>query len=139
MVVSGTVTPDNIQLDKVTLMVITEHIGDKHAELIPDPATNSLVEREVEPQRRNVLCLSRSELEAVAHMAKRAEKHYKSPQDIEWALDADLPDGENLLLLQSRPETVHSSKTPAPKHGSSAYSSSLGFGSITSSLMKIAN
>jgi pyruvate,water dikinase len=41
-------------------------------------------------------------------MAKRAEKHYKCPQDIEWALDADLPDGENLLLLQSRPETVHS-------------------------------
>jgi pyruvate,water dikinase len=47
-------------------------------------------------------------------MAKRAEKHYKCPQDIEWALDADLPDGENLLLLQSRPETVHSSK-PAPQ------------------------
>ena len=47
-------------------------------------------------------------------MAKRAEKHYKCPQDIEWALDADLPDGENLLLLQSRPETVHSSKPAVP-------------------------
>ena len=29
-------------------------------------------------------------------LAKRAEKHYGCPQDIEWALDADLPDGENL-------------------------------------------
>ena len=47
-------------------------------------------------------------------MAKRAEKHYKCPQDIEWALDSDLPDGENLLLLQSRPETVHSSKPAVP-------------------------
>ena len=26
--------------------------------------------------------------------------------------DADLPDGENLLLLQSRPETVHSNGAP---------------------------
>lgn len=140
MVVSGTVTPDNIQLDKVTLAVITEHIGDKHAELIPDPATNCLVEREVEPQRRNVLCLTSSELEAVAQMAKRAEKHYKSPQDIEWALDADLPDGQNLLLLQSRPETVHSSTTAAPKLGAGGYASSLGYGSvssITASLTKI--
>ena len=50
-------------------------------------------------------------LHAVASMAKRAEKHYGCPQDIEWALDADLPDGANLLLLQSRPETVHSTKT----------------------------
>lgn len=139
MVVSGTVTPDNIQLDKVTLAVITEHIGDKHAELIPDPATNSLVEREVEAARRNVLCLTTAELEAVALLAKRAEKHYKSPQDVEWALDADLPDGENLLLLQARPETVHSSKAAAPKISTGGYASSMGFGSITASLMKIAN
>ena len=32
--------------------------------------------------------------QAVAQMAKLAEKHYRCPQDIEWALDADLPDGE---------------------------------------------
>ncbi len=36
MVVSGQVTPDNIMLDKVTLTVISEHLGDKHAELVPD-------------------------------------------------------------------------------------------------------
>ncbi|WP_417218502.1 PEP/pyruvate-binding domain-containing protein [Arthrobacter sp.] len=110
MVVSGTVTPDNIQLDKVTLALVHEHIGDKHAELIPDAGTHSLVEREVDADRRARRCLTDDELAAVAAMAKRAEKHYGCPQDIEWALDADLPDGQNLLLLQSRPETVHSSK-----------------------------
>ena len=44
MVVSGQVTPDNIMLDKVTLTVISEHLGDKHAELVPvagGPATSS--------------------------------------------------------------------------------------------------
>ena len=114
MVVSGQVTPDNIVLDKVTLAVVSEHLGDKHAELVPDAGAKGLVEREVDDERRGRRSLTDAELTAVAQMAKRSEKHYKCPQDIEWALDADLPDGENLLLLQSRPETVHSSK-PAPQ------------------------
>lgn len=139
MVVSGTVTPDNIQLDKVTLAVITEHIGDKHAEMVPDLTTNSLIEREVPAERRSVRCLSDSQLKLVAQLAKRAEKHYQAPQDIEWALDADLPEGENLLLLQARPETVHSSKAPTAKKVGGGYASSLGLGnfsSITAALVK---
>src|SRR5690625_7063008 len=71
-VVSGTVTPDNIQLDKVTLDIVTEHIGDKHVELIPDPATNEMLEREGEPARREDRSLTDEQLEAVAPLAKRA-------------------------------------------------------------------
>jgi pyruvate, water dikinase len=126
MVVSGQVTPDNIVLDKVTLAVVSEHLGDKHAELVPDRSAHTLVEREVDEERRGRRSLNDDELVAVASMAKRAEKHYKCPQDIEWALDADLPDGENLLLLQSRPETVHSSKPAAPKASTGGYAASLG-------------
>lgn len=126
MVVSGQVTPDNIVLDKVTLTVVSEHLGDKHAELVPDRSAHTLVEREVDDERRGRRSLTDDELAAVASMAKRAEKHYKCPQDIEWALDADLPDGENLLLLQSRPETVHSSKPAAPKAATGGYAASLG-------------
>jgi pyruvate, water dikinase len=119
MVVSGQVTPDNIILDKITLQVVSEHIGDKHAELVPDAGTKTLVEREVPAERTAIRSLTDDELKAVAQMAKRAEKHYKCPQDIEWALDADLPDGENLLLLQSRPETVHSNGTAGQQPASS--------------------
>ncbi|WP_334170946.1 PEP/pyruvate-binding domain-containing protein [Sinomonas sp.] len=119
MVVSGQVTPDNIVLDKVTLALVAEHLGDKHAELVPDPEARRLVEREVDADRRGRRCLTEAQLTAVATLAKRAEKHYKCPQDIEWALDADLPDGENLLLLQARPETVHSAK-PATAAGAAA-------------------
>jgi pyruvate,water dikinase len=135
MVVSGQVTPDNIMLDKVTLAPISEHLGDKHAELVPDPGAGRLVEREVDAERRARRSLSDAELTAVAQMAKRAEKHFRCPQDIEWAIDADLPDGANVLLLQSRPETVHSSKpiaTPAPLAPTPAFS----LGSITASLLK---
>jgi pyruvate,water dikinase len=116
MVVSGQVTPDNIVLDKVMLCVVSETIGDKHAELVPDATAGSLVEREVDEDRRRRRCLTNDELTAVAAMAKRAEKHYGCPQDVEWALDADLPPGQDLLLLQSRPETVHSSVVPAKPH-----------------------
>lgn len=114
-VVSGHVTPDNVMLDKVLLSVVSEHIGDKHIELVPDPAQRGLVEREVEAERRTVRCLDDAQLLAVAELAKRAERHYGTPQDVEWAIDRDLPDGENLLLLQARPETVHSSKPQEPK------------------------
>jgi pyruvate, water dikinase len=134
LVVSGQVTPDNIQLDKVTLAIVTEHLGDKHIELVPDAAAGSLIEREVDPDRRATRSLTDAELAAVAQMAKRAEKHYGCPQDIEWALDADLPDGDNLLLLQSRPETVHSNNTAksAGQPATGGYSLS----SITAALLK---
>ena len=36
----------------------------------------------------------------IATLAKEAEKHYGCPQDIEWAVDADLHEGENVVLLQ---------------------------------------
>jgi pyruvate,water dikinase len=137
MVVSGQVTPDNLLLDKVMLTVVREHIGDKHAELVPDAARGSLLEREVEHERQVVRCLDDAELHAVASMAKRAEKHYGCPQDIEWALDADLPDGDNLLLLQSRPETVHSAPgaTPAPATPSTSGPTGFSMSGFTSSLL----
>ncbi|WP_406729016.1 PEP/pyruvate-binding domain-containing protein [Streptomyces sp. GD-15H] len=135
MVVSGQVTPDNILLDKVMLAVVGEHLGDKHAELVPDPRTGSLVEREVEPDRRAVRCLTDAELLAVATLAKRAEKHYGCPQDVEWALDADLPDGENLLLLQSRPETVHSAAPAAPATPRASGPTGFSMTGLTSSLI----
>jgi pyruvate, water dikinase len=108
MVVSGRVTPDNVVLDKVMACVVTETIGDKHAELVPDIEAGRLVEREVDGERRRRRCLTHEELTAILALAKRAERHYGCPQDIEWALD-----GKDLFLLQARPETVHST-LPVP-------------------------
>jgi len=132
LVVSGQVTPDNIMVDKVMLMVVKQTLGDKHAELVPDVSARALVEIEVTGSRRNEFCIDSAEIIAIATIAKRAERHFKAPQDIEWALDRDLPAGENLLLLQSRPETVFSSTNS----GTIAFAST-GFGieSITKSLL----
>jgi pyruvate,water dikinase len=108
-VVSGSVTPDNFLVDKVVGQVTRRIISPKHVEHRLDD-DGRVVEAAVEPERRDAPCLSDDEIRAVAALARRAEKHYGCPQDVEWALDAQLPDGENILLLQSRPETVWSRK-----------------------------
>ncbi len=110
MVVSGVVTPDNFTVEKVLMEIIDRKISDKHVELVGDPEAGEAVEREVSEARRRIQCLTDAEVVAVAALAKRLEKQNKCPQDVEWAIDADLPEGENLLALQSRPETIWSQK-----------------------------
>jgi pyruvate,water dikinase len=110
-VVSGTVTPDNFRVEKVLMEVLERKISPKHMELVADPAAKQAVERDIEPERQTVSCLTDKEVIAVATLAKSLEKLKKCPQDIEWAFDADAPEGENLFALQSRPETVWSQKT----------------------------
>lgn len=131
LVVSGLVTPDNLHVDKVMLTVTAERLGDKHVELVPDPSARGIAELEVEEERRAVRCLTDAEVTAVATIAKRAEKHFGVPQDIEWAIDRSLPEGENLLLLQSRPETVWSAKAADAAPTTSGF----GIQSITQSLL----
>lgn len=111
-VVSGEVTPDNYLVDKVLQTIGHRIISDKAIEY--RLAGDHVEVCEVEPERRSVPCLTDEEICAVAAMARRAEKHYGRPQDIEWAIDRHLPDGENVILLQARPETVWSRKPKAP-------------------------
>jgi pyruvate,water dikinase len=107
-VVSGEVTPDNFLVDKVLRCVVERKVSDKHIEYRHDGV--GVRPCPVEDDRRTQPCLTDEEIGDVAAMARRAEKHYGVPQDVEWALDKDLPAGENILLLQARPETVWSKK-----------------------------
>ena len=110
-VVSGEVTPDNFLIDKIMLQIITSNIQEKNIEHVPDMANKCVITREIEPERAKEPSLSDDEVIEICKISKIIEKHYKCPQDIEWAIDADLPAGENVTLLQSRPETVWSQKT----------------------------
>lgn len=115
-VVSGEVTPDNFLVDKVMMHIVKANIQNKHIEHVPDKATCRVLTREITDERALRPSLTDQEVKEVCRMAKIIEKHYKCPQDIEWAIDADLPEGQNFTLLQSRPETVWSQKkaTTAP-------------------------
>jgi pyruvate,water dikinase len=107
-VVGGLVTPDSFVVDKVILDVVRRTISAKHVELVADAAGWSVVEREIEPERQVEPSLALEEVKAVARLAKLAEQHFGSPQDVEWAIDPDRESGDQVVLLQSRPETVWS-------------------------------
>ncbi len=102
-VVSGEVTPDNFLVDKVMGAITRRTISDKTLEyrLTSGDAVTAVP---VDADRQSVPCLTDDEILAVAGLARRAEKHYRCPQDVEWALE----DSGDVLLLQSRPETVWS-------------------------------
>lgn len=131
-VVSGEITPDNFLVDKVLLEISRRKISTKaHEFRLSDHDTVDKVE--IDEERATSSSLTDAQIKAIAHLAKAAEKHYGCPQDIEWAVDVDSPDGENIVLLQARPETVWSKRRRPPV---SAGASSTDFmSSIVSTLM----
>jgi pyruvate,water dikinase len=76
---------------------------------VPAPEGGILVQ-DVAADLQRVPCLDDAQILALAEVARKVEQHYGKPQDIEWALDQD----GNILLLQSRPETVWATKDKAP-------------------------
>jgi pyruvate, water dikinase len=110
-VVSGEITPDNFVVEKVLMQILKRRIAEKDFELVADPVARRAVERVIAPERRTTPSLTDAQVLAVAQLAKSLERSMGGPQDVEWAIDADLPEGENLVALQSRPETVWSRKT----------------------------
>lgn len=119
-VASGAVTPDNYLVDKVSFDIIRRTASPKLVEHVPDPATGRVEIRDVDDERRTRLCLSDEEVIALAELGKRIERYYGGPQDIEWAIDRDLPFPDDIVLLQSRPETVWSHRPRVPIGGTSA-------------------
>ena len=131
-VVSGEVTPDNYLIDKVLMEIGQRKISIKEMEF--KLSDHDSVERaDLDEERAKSPSLTDAQIRAIAVLAKAAEKHYACPQDIEWAVDADLEDGKNVVLLQARPETVWSKKTSSAT-GSSQSSGDF-MASIVSTLM----
>jgi len=108
-VVSGEVTPDRFVIGKITGEISVREISDKHIQHLPAPG-GGVGEAETPEELRRAPCLSDAEITALRDIARKVERHYGRPQDIEWAIDQA---GE-IRLLQSRPETVWSSKERAP-------------------------
>ena len=112
-IVSGEVTPDSFLVDKVLGEIVQRIIADKAVEYrLGDGDRVEPVP--VEGARRTAPSLSDDQVRAVARLARLAERHYGRPQDVEWALDADLPADQAVTLLQARPETVWSRRPARP-------------------------
>lgn len=106
-VVGGEVTPDSFLWSKVQREAVRSTIGSKEIEVVAAEDGSGTVRREVEPERREALCLTPAEVERLADLAAQVQRHYGRHQDLEWAIGGR---HDELFLLQSRPETVWSQK-----------------------------
>jgi pyruvate,water dikinase len=108
-VVSGEVTPDRFVIAKITGEISVREIHNKHVKHAPALGGGT---REVatSEELRRVPCVSDEELAVLRDIACKVEGHYGKPQDIEWAIDH----AGKIFLLQSRPETVWSSRKREP-------------------------
>jgi pyruvate, water dikinase len=109
-VVGGEVTPDRWVLGKITGDISVRDISDKSIQHVPIPAGGTESVPVAETLRR-APCMTDEQLQALRQIARKVERHYGRPQDIEWAVERDT---NEVLLLQSRPETVWSAKEAAP-------------------------
>jgi pyruvate,water dikinase len=110
-VVSGSIIPDKYIVDKATLNIIQRVIGDKKIQVVAKG--EGTAEEEVPAEKRSVPCLSEEEVVRIAELAKALELHFGTPQDMEWAVSADLPFPDSIFLLQTRPVAGIKAKAPA--------------------------
>jgi pyruvate,water dikinase len=109
-VVSGRTTPDSFVLDKQSLDILLRKLGDKEFCILCTEM--GVTEEEVPLEKRSCYCLSDEEVKEVAHQGKSIENYFNGiPQDIEWAISNDLPKGNSLFFLQTRPAIIAEKKS----------------------------
>lgn len=118
MIVKGKITPDEFYVFKPTLKkgyksIIVKNLGRKTKKYIYS-RKGGLKEMAVSPAKQLKFSLTDKEILTLSRWAILIEELYSKkfkkwmPQDIEWAKDGKTG---KLFIVQSRPETVHASKT----------------------------
>jgi pyruvate,water dikinase len=103
-IVQGMVSPDNFVVQKDSLEIKRSIIGEKTQKVVAEECGTKV--EPVSTDQQVVPCLSVTEVLEIAKLGLRIEEHYGAPQDIEWAIDRDLPFPENTFSTQSRPVTA---------------------------------
>lgn len=99
-IVSGSVTPDTIIIDKKTMKIKSKTISKQAWKLIRDMKGTTKKEN-VPKNLGEKQKLSDKIVLDFAKIGYNIEKHYKAPQDIEWAMEKNV-----LYIVQSRPITT---------------------------------
>jgi len=118
-VVQGVVTPDEWTVFKPTLAtghraIIGRRLGTKEVRLVYADGSKGTRSEPTPAEQRARYCLADDDVLRLARWACLIESHYSSlaghsqPMDIEWAKDGVTGD---LVIVQARPETVHSAKS----------------------------
>ena len=98
-IVGGRITPDTYTINKKQWKIIDKNINQQKIMIVKDKDGN--IEKQVLRSAQGKQKLSDSQILKLAKICQRIENHYKTPQDIEWALFKD-----KFYILQSRPITT---------------------------------
>ncbi|HOT07134.1 MAG: Phosphoenolpyruvate synthase [Methanosaeta sp. PtaB.Bin039] len=100
-VVSGSVSPDNYEVDRSSRKIVNRYIASKEIMTVRDRTTGETVTIPVPADKKEAVVLTDSEILDLARYAEVLEKHYGMPQDIEFGVQ-----GGKIYILQSRPITT---------------------------------
>jgi len=99
-IVSGSITPDSYVLDKKKMKIIDVNVSGQTKKMV-----RCLKKRikwtTVSKAEKNKQALSEKQIVTLAKICQGIEKHYKKPQDIEWAYEKN-----KFYIVQSRPITT---------------------------------
>jgi pyruvate, water dikinase len=109
-IVSGRVEPDTYVLDKVGPRLLSVRQGKQKFKIVRGP-DGADVEQPLDAGEVDRRSLSQAEIIAIAELGLRAQQHYGTPQDLEWARSAGAT-----YLVQSRPITTLGAQ-PASERG----------------------
>ncbi len=99
IIVGGKITPDTYVVHKKNLIILDKNIGQQKTMLLKNKGGN--IEKRVPKSKQEKQKLSDAQILKLAKICQKIEKHYKAPQDIEWALN-----NGKFYILQSRPITT---------------------------------
>ncbi len=99
-VVSGAVSPDRYVVEKAGMRIEKREVHRKELAVLSE-AGGGISTRALGAEEAERPALTDSEVLRIAELGARIERHYRSPQDTEWAIDA----GGSVWMLQSRPVT----------------------------------
>ena len=119
-VVQGVVTPDEWTVFKPTLArgfrpIVSRRLGSKEVRMVYADGSRATRSEPTPVGERRRFCLADDDVLTLARWGCLIEEHYSAragraqPMDIEWAKDG--VSGE-LVIVQARPETVHSARLP---------------------------
>ena len=100
-VVSGSISPDQYRVDKEDLKITDIKINKKEWYLYRDSNSGRTAKRILNDEKANSQVLTEAEIKKLATVAMHIEKHYKKPQDIEFAIEDSY-----VFIVQTRPITT---------------------------------
>ena len=107
-VVSGAECVDGFIVRKQDLAILSKNVGNKTRCVMN--VGNGADWVDVPENMRGMPCLDDQEVVEIAKLAMALEEKLGCPQDVEWAIDEDLPFPGNLFHLQTRPAKVQAKK-----------------------------